>query len=87
MVGFSGYKNECFHASQGVTQAVRETNGVSNVSIVRIGLAETRNFSAGYDAIFGNKAAPGKTKGKAKDKPKARKGGEAPKPKAAKKKK
>jgi hypothetical protein len=25
------------------------------VSIVRIGLAETKNFADGYDAIFGNK--------------------------------
>jgi hypothetical protein len=25
------------------------------VSIVRIGLAETKNFAEGYDAIFGNK--------------------------------
>jgi hypothetical protein len=25
------------------------------MSIVRIGLAETKNFAEGYDAIFGNK--------------------------------
>ena len=65
---------------------MRETNGVYIVSIVRIGLAETRNFSAGYDAIFGSKAAPEKPKAKAKEKAKARKAVET-KPKAAKKKK
>jgi len=27
------------------------------VSIVRIGLAETKNFAEGYDAIFGKKKA------------------------------
>jgi hypothetical protein len=27
------------------------------VSIVRVGLAETRNFAEGYDAIFGKKKA------------------------------
>lgn len=39
------------------------------MSIVRIGLAETENFSAGYEAIFGaKKAAPAK-KPAAKKKP------------------
>jgi hypothetical protein len=28
------------------------------VSIVRIGLAETKNFSEGYEAIFGKKKKP-----------------------------
>jgi hypothetical protein len=28
------------------------------VSIVRIGLAETKHFSEGYDAIFGKKKKP-----------------------------
>jgi hypothetical protein len=33
------------------------------VSIVRVGLAETKNFSEGYDAIFGKrKSAPAKPK-------------------------
>jgi ribosomal protein L9 len=35
------------------------------VSIVRVGLAETKNFSDGYEAIFGKKtkaAAPAKKK-------------------------
>lgn len=34
------------------------------VSIVRVGLAETKNFSEGYDAIFGKKksAAPAEDK-------------------------
>ena len=30
----------------------------TSVSIVRIGLAETKKFSEGYDAIFGKKQAP-----------------------------
>jgi hypothetical protein len=30
------------------------------VSIVRIGLAETKNFSEGYEAIFGKKDEPKK---------------------------
>jgi hypothetical protein len=30
-------------------------NGRIAVSIVRVGLAETKNFSEGYDAIFGKK--------------------------------
>jgi hypothetical protein len=47
------------------------------VSIVRIGLAETKNFADGYDAIFGKKkettakkakADTGKKKKKAKKK-------------------
>jgi hypothetical protein len=32
------------------------------VSIVRIGLAETKKFSEGYDAIFGKKPAGTKAK-------------------------
>jgi hypothetical protein len=32
------------------------------VSIVRIGLAESKNFSEGYDAIFGKKKEQGKEK-------------------------
>jgi hypothetical protein len=35
------------------------------VSIVRIGLAETKNFSDGYDAIFGKKKATKPKKAKA----------------------
>ena len=31
------------------------------VSIVRVGLAETKNFAEGYDAIFGKKK-PGESK-------------------------
>jgi hypothetical protein len=31
------------------------STGGSGVSIVRIGLAETKNFSEGYDSIFGKK--------------------------------
>jgi hypothetical protein len=45
----------------------------SAVSIVRVGLAETKKFSEGYDAIFGKRkggetaasAKPAKKKGKA----------------------
>jgi hypothetical protein len=47
------------------------------MSIVRIGLAETKNFSDGYDAIFGKKkAAEQKPAAKAKKaaKPAAKKG-------------
>jgi hypothetical protein len=40
------------------------------VSIVRIGLAETKNFSEGYDAIFGGKKSAAKPK---KAAPKAKK--------------
>jgi hypothetical protein len=37
------------------------------VSIVRVGLAETKNFSAGFDAIFAKrKAAPAKKPAKRK---------------------
>ena len=51
------------------------------MSIVRVGLAETKRFAEGYEAIFGNKkkaATPAKPKAKAKakaakKKPKARK--------------
>jgi hypothetical protein len=35
------------------------------VSIIRIGLAETKNFSEGYDAIFGKKKATPALKAKA----------------------
>jgi len=38
------------------------TTGVANVSIVRIGLAETKHFAAGYDAIFGKKRTNGEKK-------------------------
>jgi hypothetical protein len=38
------------------------------VSIVRVGLSETKNFSEGYDAIFGKKSSgkPRKAEAKAK---------------------
>jgi hypothetical protein len=38
------------------------------VSIIRVGLAETKHFADGYDAIFGKKKAT--TAKKAKPKPK-----------------
>jgi hypothetical protein len=51
------------------------------VSIVRVGLAETKHFAAGYDAIFG------KGKGaRAKKKPVAAKRGPSKKKKTGKKK-
>jgi hypothetical protein len=34
------------------------------VSIVRVGLAETKNFAEGYEAIFGKKTPAKKTSGK-----------------------
>ena len=36
------------------------------MSIIRIGLAETKHFAEGYDAIFGNKKEGKPTKAKAK---------------------
>ena len=44
------------------------------MSIVRIGLAETKNFSEGYDAIFGKKPAAKKPVAKKPTKAKAKKG-------------
>jgi hypothetical protein len=49
------------------------------VSIIRIGLAETKHFSEGYSAIFGKKAAKGK-----KPKATAKSGAKKPKKKAKK---
>ena len=49
------------------------------MSIVRVGLAETRKFAEGYEAIFGKQAteapteAPAKAKGKADAKKSAKK--------------
>lgn len=45
------------------------------MSIVRVGLAETKNFGEGYDAIFGKKKAAKKkpAKAAAKKKTKAKK--------------
>jgi hypothetical protein len=46
------------------------------VSIVRVGLAETKNYSTGYDAIFGKKkpaAAPKAAKKAPAKKPAAKK--------------
>jgi hypothetical protein len=45
------------------------------VSIVRVGLAETKNFAEGYEAIFGKKKS-GKAK---KAKPTAKAGARKPK--------
>lgn len=57
---------------------------VGNVSIVRIGLAETKKFSEGYDAIFGKKQPGGSKPKKAAKKPagaKAKTGGKKKKKK------
>jgi hypothetical protein len=54
--------------------------GGTSVSIVRIGLSETKHFSDGYDAIFGKK------KGQAKKSEATAKGGTAKKKRKAKKK-
>jgi hypothetical protein len=43
------------------------------VSIVRIGLAETKKFSEGYDAIFGKKQTAKATKKPAGKKKKSKK--------------
>lgn len=55
------------------------------MSIVRIGLAETKKFSEGYDAIFGKKKEPKEEK--SAKKPVAKKKPAAKKPAAKKKKK
>lgn len=49
------------------------------MSIVRIGLAETKNFSEGYDAIFGRKSA--KAKAEKKPAPPAKKTAKPPRKK------
>lgn len=46
------------------------------MSIVRIGLAETKGFAGGYDAIFGGEKKATKAAAK-KAKPAAKKGGKA----------
>jgi hypothetical protein len=43
------------------------------MSIVRIGMAENKNYAAGYDAIFGKKGAAKKPTAKRKADPKAAK--------------
>jgi hypothetical protein len=47
--------------------------GGADVSIVRVGLAETKGFSDGYDAIFGGKKQASEAKPKAKKKSAIRK--------------
>jgi hypothetical protein len=63
-------------------QASRTQDGGIFVSIVRVGLSETRNFAEGYDAIFGKKTAAKARKGEA-----GAEGGKARKKKTARKKK
>jgi hypothetical protein len=55
--------------------------GGTLVSIVRVGLSETKKFAEGYDAIFGSKKKDGPKK-----KAEAAKGGAGKKKKKAKKK-
>lgn len=55
------------------------------MSIVRIGLAETKHFSEGYDKIFGKKKNEAKP-AKAAPKARAKKPAKSPKAKTAKKK-
>jgi hypothetical protein len=52
------------------------------VSIIRVGLSETKNFADGYDAIFGKKSAGQEKKAETKAE-----GGKARKKKPARKKK
>lgn len=57
------------------------------MSIVRVGLAETKNFAEGYDAIFGSKSPAKKASQAApRAKAKASKSKSKPKKKSAKKK-
>lgn len=42
------------------------------MSIVRVGLAETKNFATGYDAIFGSKPSAKKKTATASKKPAAK---------------
>ena len=44
----------------GVFQAYSKPDGGTFVSIIRVGLAETKHFAEGYDAIFGKKKQPQK---------------------------
>jgi len=48
--------------------------GETIVSIVRVGLAETKNFAEGFDAIFGRKKSVGPKKKSKKTKAKKRSG-------------
>ena len=41
-----------------------DLGGTNSVSIVRVGLAETKNFADGYDAIFGGKKPAAAAKAK-----------------------
>ena len=45
---------------------IKHLEGELTVSIVRVGLAETKNFAEGYEAIFGKKKDDAKAK---KDEP------------------
>jgi len=56
-----GYKGGC--TAQG--RAFAQVREVAYVSIVRVGLAETKNFAEGYDAIFSTKKKKSSTKTKA----------------------
>jgi hypothetical protein len=50
-----------FPAASGYSSGHRPIfRGGVDVSIVRIGLGETKHFAEGYEAIFGKKSAAGK---------------------------
>jgi hypothetical protein len=49
------------------------------VSIVRVGLGETKNYAAGYEAIFTKKKAAASKKAKAPARAKAKRPGKAKK--------
>jgi hypothetical protein len=67
---------------RGTGGLTRCSPGGTFVSIVRIGLSETKKFAEGYDAIFGKK----KKGGQARKAPTSAKAGTARKKKAGKKK-
>jgi len=52
-------------AANGQTQFTPCGEGGCSVSIVRIGMAQTKDFAEGYAAIFGNKKATPAKKAKA----------------------
>lgn len=56
------------------------------MSIIRVGLAETRNFAEGYDLIFGKKDAPEQPGAPAEDQKANEKQGKTKTAKTAKKK-
>ncbi len=62
----------------GVMRFLEEHYGGRFVSIIRIGLAETKNFAEGYDAIFGKKKAAKKPEAKEPEPEAAKKAAKKP---------